>query len=130
MGSSAEKDGQHQDPKAGRNEPLAEVATHQYTADLWPSLMDKLALQSKDWVGLSSGDQVYVRRSGQVLIRGTVEDIASDGSIFWVWIHDGGGRIALRRDDEVSLWLAEEPKSIRSCPSCTPTSAWGIGGHE
>lgn len=105
---------------------MAEIAIYQSKATPWPALMDHLALQPKDWVGLSSGDKVFLRRRNGILIRGTVEDMASDGSIFWVWTDGGGGRVAVHKDDEVTLWLAEEPKSIQTCASCKPSTPWGV----
>lgn len=44
---------------------------------------------------------------------GTVDDMAPDGSIFWIWIDGGGGRTALHKDDDIRVWPAEEPSGSR-----------------
>ncbi|WP_426005230.1 hypothetical protein ACPFL9_00940 [Paenarthrobacter sp. NyZ202] len=82
-------------------------------AEILPTLTKYPPLKTKDWAGLSPGDRLYVRREGQVPIRGTVDDLVPDGSIFWIWIDGGGGRIAVHKDDDLQVWLVEEPAGSR-----------------
>jgi hypothetical protein len=92
---------------------VADLLIQHEIAGVLPSLMKYPPLKPKDWAGLSPGDRMYVHRESQVLMRGTVDDMVADGSIFWIWIDGAGGRIALHKDDDVRVWLAEEPASSR-----------------
>ncbi|WAH97459.1 hypothetical protein [Arthrobacter sp. MMS18-M83] len=92
---------------------MADLLVQREIAEILPSLMKYPPLKTKDWAGLTPGDGLYVQRESQLLMRGTVDDMVPDGSIFWIWIDAGGGRIALHEDDEVRVWLAEEPAGSR-----------------
>jgi hypothetical protein len=78
-----------------------------------PSLMNYTPLNPKEWAGLVPGDRVCLRRENQVLMHGTVDDMVPDGSVFWIWFDNGAGRIALYKDDDVRVWLMEEPATSR-----------------
>lgn len=88
---------------------MADLLVQRELAGILPSLTKYPPLKTKDWAGLTPGDRMYVQRENQLLMRGTVDDMVPDGSIFWIWIDGGGGRIALHKDDDVRVWLAEEP---------------------
>lgn len=92
---------------------MADLLVQREIAEILPSLTKYPPLKTKDWAGLTPGDRMYVQRETQVLVRGTVDDMVPDGSIFWIWIDGAGGRIAVHKDDDVRVWPAEEPDGSR-----------------
>lgn len=66
-------------------------------------------LSPNEWVLLKPSDRLWVKRENEAGTRGTVDVIALDCSIFWVWLDGGRGRVALHKDDNVSVWFEEEP---------------------
>ncbi|MGF9649194.1 hypothetical protein AAIH32_14560 [Pseudarthrobacter oxydans] len=92
---------------------MADLLVQREIAEILPSLTPYPPLKAKDWAGFTPGDRLYVQRENQLLMRGTVDDMVPDGSIFWIWIDGGGGRIAVHKDDDVRVWLAEEPSGSR-----------------
>lgn len=92
---------------------MADLLVQREIAGVLPSLTKYPPLNTKDWAGLTPGDRMYVQRETQVLVRGTVDDMVPDGSIFWIWIDGAGGRIAVHKDDDVRVWPAEEPDGSR-----------------
>jgi len=92
---------------------MADLLIQREIAEILPSLLKYPPLKTKHWAGLTPGDRIYVQQETQMLLRGTVEDMVADGSVFWIWIDGGGGRIAVHKDDDVRVWLAEEPSGSR-----------------
>ena len=52
-------------------------------------------LQPFEWELLEPGDEVWVQRQGQVRHPGSVDVITEDSQTFWVWLHQGRGRIVV-----------------------------------
>lgn len=103
---------------------MANVLTRHNNAEISTAHIKKPPLEARDWIRLNRGDSVYVRRENQVLLSGAVDDIAPDGSIFWMWIDSGGGRIALHKDDDISVWLPDRsPARQKSARSKGPATA-------
>jgi hypothetical protein len=42
-----------------------------------------------------------------------IDVIAPDASIFWVWLDDGRGRVALHRDDDAHVWFEADTQLPR-----------------
>ncbi|WP_253250480.1 hypothetical protein [Arthrobacter globiformis] len=55
-------------------------------------------LDYHNWVHLSPGDRVIVKRYGFEPEHGTVDIVGEDATYFWVWI-DGQRRILIFHDD-------------------------------
>ena len=68
-------------------------------------------LEVEKWVWLNSGQRVRVKREREAVSGGFVDLVAPDASIFWVWLDDGRGRIALHEDDKVSVWYEDNQAS-------------------
>ncbi|MET3812400.1 hypothetical protein [Arthrobacter sp. UYEF3] len=66
----------------------------------------KLAIE--DWVLLNPGYRVRVQRENESVTAGFVDVVAPDASVFWVWLDDGRGRVALHEHDNVAVWLEED----------------------
>jgi hypothetical protein len=62
-------------------------------------------LMPYDWVCLNSNDRVCVQRENENLVNGTVDVVASDASVFWIWLDNGLGRVAVHEADNVSVWF-------------------------
>lgn len=78
-------------------------------------------LSREDWVFLNINDRICVRWENGVVNYGTVDVVAPDASIFWIWLDSGRGRVALHEDDNVSVWFEEERPWL--CPEpLTPPS--------
>lgn len=58
-----------------------------------------------DWGQLEEGHYVIVQRYSEPPIAGEVDVVADDGSVFWVWLEGGRGRIAIYVDEGVRVWL-------------------------
>lgn len=60
-----------------------------------------------EWGSLERDDRVAVHRSWESRFTGTVDVVAQDGTVFWVWGDEGRGRFAVHADDDVSVWRTE-----------------------
>ena len=60
-----------------------------------------------EWVSLEKDDRVTVHRSWESRFTGTVDVVAEDGTVFWVWGDEGRGRFAVHAGDRVSVWRTE-----------------------
>ena len=66
------------------------------------------ALSPSEWVLLKPNDRLWVRRENHSDARGTVDVIAPDSSIFWMWLDSGRGRVAFHKDDNDSIFFDED----------------------
>ncbi|WP_223937306.1 hypothetical protein [Arthrobacter sp. StoSoilB5] len=66
------------------------------------------ALTPDDWVWLSPNDRVRIQRENEAALAGFIDIVAPDASIFWIWLDEGRGRVALHMDDDVGVWLEAE----------------------
>lgn len=83
---------------------------------------DRLPLRREDWVFLNANDRICVRWENHVVNYGTVDVVAPDASVIWLWLDSGRGRVALHEDDSVSVWFEEErPWLSREPPTAPPT---------
>lgn len=62
-----------------------------------PPASGPLALD--DWVFLNTGDPVIVNTPEGRTFSGSIDIVADDASIFWVWVDGGGGRVAVQKED-------------------------------
>lgn len=88
--------------------PLPSTATHdgKETFDTRTGTFSGWRLDLDDWVWLNPGYKVQVRRRNEALMSGSVDVVAPDASVFWVWLDRGGlGRVALHEDDDVTVWV-------------------------
>lgn len=60
-----------------------------------------------EWEQIEEGDVVVVQRDGGALLEGEVDTRTQDASVFWVWLDEGRGRIAVYADDDTRVWLPE-----------------------
>lgn len=65
-------------------------------------------LTTDDWVFLNPNDRVLVRARDASLESGVVDVVASDASVFWIWLDGGRGRITIHESDVVQVWFEEE----------------------
>jgi hypothetical protein len=63
------------------------------------------ALTSDDWFWLNPDDRVRIQRPNETAAAGVIDIVAPDASIFWVWLDEGRGRVALHRDDAAHVWF-------------------------
>ena len=69
-----------------------------------PTIDDKeYELPAYMWGHLEEGQRLIIQRD-DLRAGGQVDAIASDASIFWVWLDDGRGRIAVYPDDNIRVW--------------------------
>lgn len=64
-------------------------------------------LRCFEWDQLEEGDCVIVQRDGGPLVKGKVDVVTDDGSIFWVLLDGGLGRISIYADEGTRVWLPE-----------------------
>lgn len=64
-------------------------------------------LPRAEWTGLRPEDRVRVQLERRTTEAATVDMIADDASVFWVWLDNGRGRVAIHRDDDVKVWFEE-----------------------
>ena len=67
----------------------------------------KFALLPYEWTELDAGHRVTVHIGEGRILCGSVDVIADDASIFWLWLDNGGGRVAIHEDDDVKVWRAK-----------------------
>ena len=66
-----------------------------------------------DWVDINPGNKVLVKRQGENALHGSVDDVAEDGSFFWVWMDEGRGRVLISEDDGSTVWtLVPDPGDL------------------
>lgn len=59
----------------------------------------------EEWVWLDPGQRVHVERKYEAASGGIIDVIAHDASIFWVWLDNGRGRVAIHEGDNVCIRL-------------------------
>jgi hypothetical protein len=62
-------------------------------------------LPCKKWGRLQEGCHVMVQCAGETILKGEVDVVSPDASIFWVWLDGGRGRIAVYADENTNVWL-------------------------
>lgn len=62
-------------------------------------------LPPNNWIWLNEGDRVRIRCRELPPVSATVDMVAADASIFWVWLDGGRGRIGIHEYDMVTVWL-------------------------
>lgn len=71
------------------------------------------------WNQLEEGHSVIIQRDNQPPLPGKVDVRTDDGSIFWVWLNNGHGRIAVFATEDTCVWLpkpcdkGKEPNKAR-----------------
>ena len=63
-------------------------------------------LPADEWASLTSNERIAVRRGEGPAATGTVDIVAADGSIFWVHLDNGRGRVAIHVEDDAAVWRA------------------------
>ena len=63
-------------------------------------------LPSDEWASLTRNERIAVRRGEDPAATGTVDIVAADGSIFWVHLDHGRGRVAIHVEDDAAVWRA------------------------
>lgn len=64
------------------------------------------ALGPDQWTELDTDHRVTIRTPQGHIVCGSVDVIADDASIFWVWLDNGGGRVAIHEGDDAKVWRA------------------------
>lgn len=57
-----------------------------------------------DWTALKGGDRIWIRRKGQTIASGSVDDRTYDGNILWILSHDTSERKMYHRRDGDEIW--------------------------
>jgi hypothetical protein len=61
-----------------------------------------------DWTGLKRGDRIWIRRKGQTIASGSVDDRTYDGKIVWILSHGTSERKMFHRSDGDEVWSPQE----------------------
>lgn len=61
-------------------------------------------LPHDEWASLKKDDRVALRRDTGPVTAGSVDIVALDGSVFWVHLDHGCGRVVIHADDDVFVW--------------------------
>jgi hypothetical protein len=61
------------------------------------------AMDSKWWGSLAAGDRVQIQGAGNITRVGTVDAVRPDGSIVWLWLDNGLGRIIVLNNEGLRL---------------------------
>ncbi|MFK0002712.1 hypothetical protein [Paenarthrobacter sp. NPDC090522] len=64
-------------------------------------------MSTAEWAGLMPLDRVRIQLESRAVEFGSVDLIADDASIFWVWLDNGHGRVAVHQHDNVKVWREE-----------------------
>lgn len=64
-------------------------------------------LPFSQWDTLETGCRVVIQRDGEAITRGEVDVVSPGASVFWVWLEDGRGRIAVYEEEHTTVWLAD-----------------------
>ncbi|WP_156037156.1 hypothetical protein [Arthrobacter sp. UNC362MFTsu5.1] len=72
-----------------------------------------------DWTKLDQQDELeLVRRNGKTLTSGSVDTLASDGSVFWLNQDNGKGRAMFMADEDVIVFRRICTDPVREhCPT-------------
>ncbi|WP_139346614.1 hypothetical protein [Sinomonas mesophila] len=63
-------------------------------------------LPPAEWASLTRNERITLQRGAARVAGGTVDLVADDGSIFWVHLDNGVGRVAIHVDDDATVWRA------------------------
>lgn len=126
--------------------PIPDMGTERMNAAQKKAIRDWLGVKSEEeadamlndprtpadesWLLLNEGDRVRVQREGRIL-HGTVDCVAADGSIFWIWQDAGAGRTAIYEDHDVSVSVCQSTNVCSSPRSSSISSkatapGWGV----
>lgn len=61
-------------------------------------------LPSEEWASLARNDRITLQRGAGPAATGTIDVVAADGSVFWVHLDHGSGRVAVHVDDDAVMW--------------------------
>lgn len=64
----------------------------------------KFAMSPYEWTELDADHRVTVHTGEGGTLCGSVDVVADDASIFWLWLDNGGGRVAIHEGDDVKVW--------------------------
>ena len=67
----------------------------------------KFSLRPYEWTELDVDHRLTVHTGEGRILCGSVDVIADDASIFWLWLDNGGGRVAIHEGDDVKVWRTE-----------------------
>ena len=56
------------------------------------------------WKYLWLEEFVELRRAGRVTATGWVDDLTADGTIIWIYLKEGRGRVMIHRNDGFDIW--------------------------
>lgn len=59
------------------------------------------------WKCLWCDEFVELRRGGRVTDAGWIDDITADGTIIWIYLKDGLGRVMIHCDDGIDIWRVD-----------------------
>lgn len=62
------------------------------------------SLCTDQWTELDKDHRVTVRTDRGRTLCGSVDLVADDASIFWLWLDNGGGRVAVHEGDDAQVW--------------------------
>lgn len=57
-----------------------------------------------EWTALKRGDWIWIRRKGQTIASGSVDDRTYDGKILWILTHGTSERKMYHRSDGDEIW--------------------------
>jgi hypothetical protein len=60
-----------------------------------------------EWKYLWREEFVELRRGGQVTAAGWVDDLNPDGTIIWICLTGGRGRVMIHRNDGLDIWRVD-----------------------
>lgn len=58
-------------------------------------------------VPLGREEFVELRRGGQITAAGWVDDLTPNGTIIWICLTDGMGRVMIHRNDGLDIWRVD-----------------------
>ena len=59
-----------------------------------------------EWASLTRYERITLLRGTAPAASGSVDLVAEDGSIFWVHLDNGLGRVAVHAEDDAAVWRA------------------------
>lgn len=59
------------------------------------------------WTYLWRQEFVELRRGGRMKGAGWVDELTPDGTVIWIWLTGGKGRMMIHRDDGLDIWRVD-----------------------
>lgn len=94
-------------PSRGNGEEAAWALLRDHTRIELDGLTPASGVSNEEWSSFEKDDRVTVKRAWDPLFSGSVDVVAPDGSVFWVWGDEGRGRFAVHSGDDVRVWRSE-----------------------